>query len=239
VQTDGAETGTLSWQQTIDDGVWVLDAATPGAKPKHIYRNSYYRASNEFPFRVATALQWANDNYALLIAVRTVAGSSTILVGREGEIQPFEGAPGAWLPDSSGWATTQPTPTGAVTLGRISRDGIFTPALEGSQVGLWMQNPAPLADGGYLFLGKPSEGGRFNGATGLRLYRFTPSGTPVPISPLLEGEVISAEWSPNRRAILVQLNTAAGRILRVVTIDGQVADVTAASGGAGSAHWGR
>jgi Tol biopolymer transport system component len=238
VQTDGAEAGTLDIQQTIDDGVWVLDSATPGAKPVHVFRSTYYRASNEYPYRVPINLEWASDNEALLITVKTVGGLATVLAGRAYmQSQYFEVTPGAWLPDGSGWATTQILPGGTGhTLGIMDRLGRFTGLLNTAQEGLWMQNPVRLDNGRYAFLGKPSPNGQPD-PNGLRLYLYDSGGTPVPISDTLVGEVIFAAWSPNRNALLVVLRTPYGIETKLLTLTGDIVDYTAMSSGSTATHW--
>ncbi|MFN8418647.1 MAG: hypothetical protein U0528_05295 [Anaerolineae bacterium] len=240
VQTPDAESGRLPFLQTIDDGVWVLDAGTAGAKPNHVFLNTYIRDSNEYPYRVAVALEWAKDGSGLLITVRTVAGYRTVLAGIQREQnQTFDQIfPGAWLTDSSGWSAVRIESDGSVTLGVQDRRGAFLSLLSGSQVGLWMQNPAQLENGSFAFLAKPTAGGRFEGATGLQLYTYTAGGTPIPVSAALDGELISAEWSPNRRAVLVLLQTNFGVVQRVITLDGTIQEVTFAEGGTARAHWG-
>ncbi|MBX3080057.1 MAG: PD40 domain-containing protein [Anaerolineae bacterium] len=240
VQREGAQSGNLDFLTTIDDGVWVVDSAL-GSKPRHIFLNTYIRDSNDYPYRVAVGLSWANDNGTLLITVDTVAGLSTVLAGiydPPEKAQTFPTAPGTWLLDSSGWVATR-AENGTVTLGVNDRNGPFTLLLNSLQAGVWIQNPAQIADGQYAFLGKPSLSGRLDGgATDLRLYLYISGQPPYPVSEPLSGEVLTAEWSPNRQALLVHLRTADGGIaVKVITLNGAIADYTTAANGNSGTHW--
>lgn len=238
VQTPGAEQGVLDFLTTIDDGVWVLDTQSPGAQPVQVFRNTYFRASNVAPYRIATSIAWANDNYAMLITVQTVAGPAIVLAGVRGERQYFDNTSATWLPDSSGWVTTTlPGPNG-VELRVVDRNGKPTSILSGAMVGLWMQYPAQTADGRYAFLGKPAANGlTATPASSLQLYIYTPGGIPVGVSDPLDGDVISAEWNPARTAVLVVLRMTRGVETKVVTLDGRIVDYTDAARGLPGARW--
>jgi hypothetical protein len=225
VETPNAEALRLDPTRANDDGVWVV---IPGSAPRHVLRNHYIEGSNEFPFRIARSLAWADDQDALLISVTASGGvSASILTGRSRfanermdglfDILPFTGT--AWLPRGVGWiATRLPTPERGVQLGIVDRyTAAFTPIFDGAALGLWMQDGAQLPDGRYAFLGRPSFDGRNReGGNNLRLYAGYPTERPYPLSVSLEGEVIRAEWSPSRLALYVQTRQADGRVRNFV-----------------------
>ncbi|MDW8300370.1 MAG: hypothetical protein RML95_13645, partial [Anaerolineae bacterium] len=225
VETPNAEAQRLDPVRANDDGVWVV---TQGGAPRHVLRNHYIEGSNEYPFRVARSLAWADDEDAILVNVTVSGGASaTILTGRSRfanermdglfDILPFTGT--AWLPRGVGWiATTLPTEARGVQLGIVDRyTAAFTPIFDGAALGLWMQDGAQLPDGRYAFLGRPSPDGRNReGGNNLRLYAGYPTETPYPLSAPLEGEVVRAEWSPSRLALYVQTRQADGTVRNFV-----------------------
>jgi hypothetical protein len=224
VETPNAEALRLDPVRANDDGVWVV---MPSGAPRHVLRNHYIEGSNEFPFRVARSLAWADDEDALLIGVMASGGiAASILTGRtrfanermDGlfDILPFTGT--AWLPNGVGWiATTLPSAERGVQLGIVDRyTAAFTPIFDGAALGLWMQDGARLPDGRYAFLGKVSLGGRDSGGENLRLYAGYPTEVPYPLSAPLDGEVIRAEWSPSRLALYVQTRQAGGVVRNFV-----------------------
>ncbi len=225
VETPNAEALRLDPTRANDDGVWVVAL---GGAPRHVLRNHYLEGSNEFPFRIARSLAWADDGDALLISVTASGGiAASILTGRSRfanermdglfDVLPFAGT--AWLPRGVGWIATQlPTPERCVRLGIVDRyTAAFTPIFDGATLGLWLQDGAQLPDGRYAFLGKPHFEGcaPANGAD-LRLYAGYPTEIPYPLSAPLEGEVIRAEWSPSRLALYVQTRQADGRVRNFV-----------------------
>jgi len=224
VETPNAEALRLDPVRANDDGVWVV---MPNGAPRHVLRNHYIEGSNEFPFRAARSLAWADDEDALLIGVTASGGiAASILTGRtrfanermDGlfDILPFTGT--AWLPNGVGWiATTLPSAERGVQLGIVDRyTAAFTPIFDGAALGLWMQDGAQLPDGRYAFLGKVSLGGRGSGRENLRLYAGYPTEVPYPLSAPLDGEVIRAEWSPSRLALYVQTRQAGGVVRNFV-----------------------
>jgi hypothetical protein len=244
VQTPYAEQNHLDLLSTIDDGVWVLEIHAPGAKPTHILRNYYIHGSNDYPYRVARSLAWAPDNDAILVTVSTATATETILTGKSrqanedlpGLFDILHYNPGTWLSNGAGWIATTSNPNQPARLGIVNRGtAAFTPVLDGLQAGLWMQNPALLPDGRYAFLGKPSlSGGLEGGTANLRLYSYAAGSAPIPVSEALPGEVVSAEWSPSRTALLVHLRTPNGPQSVVVGINGTMNVLT---NSASSVHW--
>ncbi len=253
VQTPNAEGGSLSFTQTIDDGVWVLEIYRAGAKPNHVLRNNYVSGSNEFPYRVARDMTWGPDSDALLVTITGPGGiTGTILTGKSrsanetapGLFQIRQQAGGTWLPDSSGWVTTTSTPGLPVQMGIYNRNsGQFQAVLDGALNGLWIQNPARLSDGRFAFLGKPSPNGLLtDGPTNLRLYILTPGGTfQSPsiqmVSSVLPGAVVRAEWNPAGTAILIHLQMSDGALRSaVMNLNGEL---TLLRTGSTSINWQR
>jgi hypothetical protein len=225
VQTPGAVEGQFGVAQAIDDGVWVLEVYS-GRPPTHVLRNHYIPGSNEYPYRVAYRLNWASDSDALMVEVTGPGGlPMSILTGKGRnanetapglfQLRTYSGA--TWV-GSSGYVVTTTDPNQSVKLGFVSRNnGEVQAILDGAFVGLWMQNAAQLADGRYGFLAKPNAAGRLEGgASGLRLYVYSNGGQPTPVSEVLPGTVVSAEWNPSRTALLANLRLADGRLQTVV-----------------------
>jgi len=244
VETPDAESGQLSFTQTIDDGVWVLEVYRQGAKPNHVLRNYYVQGSNDFPYRVARDITWAPDSDALLITVTGPGGqTATILTGKNrnaneavlGLFQMRQQTGGTWLPDSSGWVTTTSYRNQSVQMGIFYRNtGQFQAILDGGLAGMWIQNPTRLADGRYAFLGKPSFNGMLvDGPSNLRLYILTPNDSPLGgdlqvISEPQAGNVIRAEWSPARNALLIHLQMDDGSVRsEVMNLNGAVTTLRA------------
>jgi hypothetical protein len=230
VQTPGAAERGASPTEAPDDGVWFVS----GGEAQHIFRSYYVQGSNEYPYRVAYALHWSPDNTRMLVAVQRQNGyPALILTSTERRV--FENASGlfdllpytdpVWLPGSNNEfyaMTSEPFPTFGIFRwdgigGDSTRDREFTPLF--SAPGFWIQDGIVLLDGSYAFLGKPASG---RDPFGLSLYTTTPGGTPVQRSVPLPGEVIGAEWSPNRSALLVRLNVGGTITTRIVYLDGSI-----------------
>jgi Tol biopolymer transport system component len=249
VQRPDAEKGQLGQEATIDDGVWYVDTSTPNAEPIFVMRNTY-DAPYDKPLRVAFNINWANDSDAMMITVRRPNGVSSILVGKG--IRANDQAPGlftqlnyvggTWALDYQSYVgTTPPDFNGGATLGIVGRDiGKIQNIADGAAYKVWMQNPALMHDGRYLFLGKPSEDGKLHdGPTGLMLYAMWPGQPPSQLTPPLSGEVISASWSPNRTALVVTIKVGSQIQTKVLTTDGTVLDFTAQGRGSPGVHWSR
>jgi hypothetical protein len=225
----------------IDDGLWYVDTANANAAPVFVMRNTVER--------IAYDINWANDSDAMMISVRRPNGPSSVLVGKG--IKANDTAPGlftllnyiggTWNPDFQAYVgTTPPDFNEGVKLGIVGRDiGKIQNIADGAGYKVWMQNPAKVPDGRYLFLGKPSEDGKLHGgATSLMLYAMWPDQPPSQLTPPLSGEVIYAQWSPNRTALVVSLKVGSQIQTKVLTMDGTVLDFTSQGRGSPGVHWG-
>ncbi|MEP7287397.1 MAG: hypothetical protein ABI947_16695 [Chloroflexota bacterium] len=246
VETPGAQTGKLGKQATSEDGLWVLDVAAPNAAPQFVMRN-YYGAPLDEELRIAVNLNWAFDEDAIMVTVRKLDGLHSVLVGvkvRADDHNPglFDVLPytdGTWTLDSLRYVTTgMPPGSHNRMLGTLDRKIQFTPIVDGMALNLWMQNAAQVADGRYAFLGKPSAAGQLeNGTTQLALYVVSPGGVPAAVSPVLSGEVLTAQWNPTRTALLVTLRGLSGLQTMVISLDGTTTDYTAQTHGTAAVHW--
>lgn len=215
VETPNAE--ALNRTGTLDDGVWLIGSDDV---PRHILRNNYGPGTNDFPRRIARALAWAPDNDALLISIFGAGNlPGSVLTGANrkpeeegnfpGLFRPLQFAGTAWLPDSQGWYAVGIPPEGRPGIYLVDRDEpIYTPIFESDARGYFARDPARLLDGRYAFLGKMTPRGQSDNNFGLALYVLTPGAEPVAITPALSGEVLAAEWSPNRLALLVHTRDA-------------------------------
>ncbi len=243
--------GATGFPSNVDDGVWVVEAL-PGARPQHVMRSFYVENSNDYI--VALGVNWGFDSETLLVsvdcrfktpsllAINRATAANSAPSGLCGQLN-FSG--GTWLSGSRYIAATSMLAE-SVSIGFVDLDrsknyaARFTAVADGAALQLWMQNPVQTPDGRFAFLGKPSATGRLEGGTaGLSLYVMVPGGTPARVSQPLAGEVISAEWSPSRTALLVQLRTPQGVLTQIVTLDGSISDQTNRARGAGGAHWSR
>ena len=248
VMTPDAEKGQLGWQATLDDGLWLVDTSRPNATPDFIMRN-HYDAPNDTSLRLAYDINWASDNDAMLVGVRRPKGNGTILVGKSirandqapglFDVLPYLGA--TWQPDAQSFVAASPADLGVSRITVVQRDVGKTQVIaDGAGTHLWMQNPAQVPDGRYLFLGKPSDSGRLEGAAeGLALYGMWSGQAPAQISQPLPGEVLAALWNPARTSLLVILRNDQGVQTKVVSIDGSVVDYSEQAQGGTSAHWAR
>ena len=245
VETPNAESGTLGWGATLDDGLWLYDSANPGAEPQFIYRH-HYGGSQDTDVRIVVDVNWAWDNDAMMLTVKQPRGIGMILVGKgvhandhnPGLFDLLLYTGGTWLPDSTqGMVTTTTADNRATVMGILHRDvGQFTPIADGGALGLYIQTPTQLPDGRYAFLAKPAPPGTPQNS-GLMLYVMSPGGQPAVVSQPLPGTLLSASWSPSRMALLATVAVGNQVQTKVITLDGTISDYTDQTRGSASAHW--
>src|SRR5579859_266212 len=246
VYTASAETDHPGCPATHDDGLWILDSATPNASPQQIYRH-HYNQPCDGDLRTVQDLSWASDNDAMMLTVRYPTGLALVLVGKgvhaddqkAGLFNLLTYASGTWQSDGQGYVTVTNRTNRASVLGILHRDvGQFTTVADGAALNVYMQNPVQLPDGRYAFLGKPAIAGQPVTSSGLMLYILTPGGIPGAVSQPLPGDVIRASWSPNRAAVAVVLSGQTGLLTFVITLDGTIRDYSADARGSFGPHWG-
>jgi hypothetical protein len=248
VMTPDADKGQLGWQATIDDGLWLIDTSVANATPNFIMRN-YYDEPYDKPLRLAYDINWGSDNDAMLITVKQKTRIGTVLVGKgihandvaQGLFDVLNYVGSSWAIDAQSFIAGTPAggdPARIITVGRdVGKTQVLA---DGSAFHLWMQTPVMAPDGRVLFLGKPSDSGKLEGAaTGLSMYAMWPSQPPAQVTQPLNGEVLWAAWNPAHSGLLVTLRTDSGIQVKIVTMDGSVLDYTTAAHGATSVHWAR
>jgi hypothetical protein len=141
---------------------------------------------------------------------------------------PFANA--TWAPDSTSLIVSGAHENGLTVVGRIALDEqwTYTEYLNQAITGLIMQAAIQLHDGRIAFLGGPAAD-----SFALYITFATPGAQPVRVSPPITGQIITAEWNPERTAVLV---TVHGGQLWLVRTDGAVQNITPANG-SDAAHW--
>lgn len=253
VQTQGWENIPIENNQrffaTIDDGVWLYDTQDPNAGVKHLLRNQYVRPANDF--RIARALNWAVDSQALLVTLEFNTGEANIRLELTAsadfplgpfysDILPYRHA--TWTPSRRSFIAVKFD--GALI--RVERVGDGYPSrdiLTATQTGLNMLYPAEsLTENAIYFLaniGAPPVIPNPPNADNLTLFRYDKeTGIWAAVGLPIFGTVLSAEWSPDRTAVLLQLSINGLPQTAILRTDGSIEYVIPTVGGSG-AHWRR
>lgn len=222
-------------QNAIDSGIWIYD---PTHMPPswQIFRDTYPGQTAQLDQqRRALTVQWAPNSLALVVTVDTPLGRANVFMPVEHNanevVNAIPYADATWAMDSTSLVVSGMTWNGMTVVGRVALDAnwTYTEYLNQQSSGLYTQAAIELADGRIAFLGSPTPGS-------FALYVIQPvfGASPVQVSGLINGQVLSAEWNAQRTAVLV---TAQGNRLWVMRIDGTVRDSTPAGGAVSAAHW--
>lgn len=218
----------------IDSGIWIYEPAS--SRSWQIFRNTY-QAEQLHDQRQAVTVAWAPNGFALVVTVETPLGRANVLVPVDHNvnevIQSLPYADATWTTDSAALIVSGYSNNQMSVVGRIALDAnwTYTQYLSQHTTGLVMQAALQLYDGRIAFLGA-SAGGSF------ALYMVQPpAAQPIRVSQVIDGQILSAEWNPERTAVLVTAQTGSGQRLWVVRTDGAVRDSTPTGGSLGAAHW--
>jgi len=226
----------------LHSGVWVY---RPGDDSAHqVFRTGFEgQVAQIHEQRRADAITWSPDGAALLIRVATPWGFDNVVTPASHDVNE---APGGGFIEALGFADATwaangrdvivsgtPWGGGPDVVGRVNPlTRHYSEILNQQTTGLFMRAAFEVAPGQIAFLGGPS-------ADGFALYTApdTPGATPAPLSGTIPGQVARAEWSRERRAALVTVQSPAGLRLWIVRLDGTAQDVTPAAGAFTDAGW--
>ena len=234
----------------IDSGVWVY---RPGEDTAHqVFRTGFEgHVAQAHEQRAATDITWSPDGSALLIRVTTPRGFANVVTPAShdvnlapdgGFIESLPFADATWAANGRDVIVSGAVwDGGPEVVGRVNtQTGEYREFLNQQTTGLVMRaafeveppsSTEPNASPGLIaFLGGPSP-------DGFALYTFRPGGAPTPVSGTIPGQVQHAEWSRERRAALVTVQSPTGPRLWIVRLDGSAQDVTPAAGPFTDAGW--
>lgn len=207
--------------QTDQIGVWVLD--TWNNASQQIFRGDDRRA-----FRV----NWSPDGSVVLIHMTTPAGNAfTFLPSDHNANNGFRMHPypyAEWAGDGRSVVVSGRAHDGAWVLGRVMLD--FDQTFVGYDTGgiPFVHGAGELGDGRLAFLGAAAYEGAY------RLYALRSDSPPQALSGEIIGAILDAQWSANRRGLLVLTDQ---RRLWLVRADGSLRDVTPSEGVPTTAFW--
>lgn len=228
-------------RNAISSGIWIYE---PGSNHSwQVLRTTYEgQVAQLHQQQRPVAIQWSPDGSGLIITVETPLGHGNVVTSAFRDINnpdtndlldPLPYPFATWGVNShtlivSGAKWGEPTPV----VGRIVIDKNW------AYTGYFVQTAAQvkaaaaveLYDRQLAFLGEPAP-------AMFALYLGLPNAQPAPVSPALNGYVLSAEWNPERTAVLITADTESGPRLWLVRIDGTAQDVTPAGGYPAAAHW--
>jgi hypothetical protein len=219
----------------IDSGIWIYEPATN--RSWQIFRNTYQGAQSSEQRRAMT-VDWAPNGSALLVTVDTPLGRGNVLTPVDHDANQFINAlpyaDATWALDSSsvivsGYQWGQTTVVGHVAL---DANWTYTEYLNQFTSRLVMQHAIELPDGRIAFLG-----GETPDAFSLYITQPGPVALAVRISQVVPGQIMSAEWKPDRTAVLVIAQAGGVPRLWIVRTDGTAQDITPGMGAPASAHW--
>jgi hypothetical protein len=220
----------------IDSGVWIYEPATN--RSWQVFRDTY-QAEQLHQQRRAIRLQWAPNGLALVVTVDTPLGLANVFMPVDHDANVFiDSIPYAnatWTRDSAALIVSGATWDNRAVIGRIALDAnwTYTEYASHQTTGLVMQAAIELADGRIAFLGSPSPGS-------FALYAIYPTvgAQPAQLSErLIDGQMVYAEWNPERTAALVTAQTTTGQQLWILRTDGRVLNTTPTAGMPDAAHW--
>jgi hypothetical protein len=232
MRVDAADPGAFNG---IDSGIWIYEPATN--RSWQIFRNTY-QAAQLADQRRAVTVRWAPNGLALVVTVDTPLGRANVFMPVDHDVNQYINAiPYAyatWAPDSGSLIVSGYQWGGSTVVGRVMLDTNWTTTEYLSQptAGLVMQAAIQLADGRIAFLGGPTPD-----SFGLYIIQPVSGALPVRLSPLIPGQIISAEWNAARSAVLVTAQVGGGYRLWVIRIDGTAQDTTPTVGAPDAAHW--
>jgi hypothetical protein len=219
----------------IDSGIWIYEPATN--QSWQIFRSTYQGEQLHEQRRAVTA-QWSPDGLSLVVTVDTPLGRANVFMPVNHNANVFINAlPYAyatWAPDSASVIVSGYQWNGATVVGRVALDAdwTYTEYLNQSTSGLVMQAAIQLNDGRIAFLG-----GQTPDSFALYITQPAPGASPVRVSQVIPGQVMTAEWNAARSAVLVTAQTGGAIRLWIVRTDGTAQDSTPAAGAPDAAHW--
>jgi hypothetical protein len=229
-------------QATSDDGVWfyVPGEIAPTQLLVHCPPNAPEQCQiTQIPgvpyTYIARSIVWSpNSQYILAEADGFDIGRRVLFVlsrgtSRSNRPNALYYEYGDWAGDGQRIVVSGRGPDGRVILGSVALDGSDERiALDGSAVGLWLQDGVQRPDGTLVALGRPGDA---NGAmqiydqNGVALTGLIGTSRPVVV-----------KWSPGRSAVYLQ--TEDGRKF-VADVNGGISEITSQVGDIRAVNWGR
>lgn len=226
----------------ISSGVWVY---RPGDDTAHqVFRTGLEgQVAQQHEQRRPTTVTWSPDGSALIIRVTTLRGFANVVTPTShdvnlapdgGYIESLPFADATWAANGRDVIVSgAPWGGGPDVVGRANpATGAYEEYLSQQATGLFMRAAFEAEPGWIAFLGGPSPDG-----FALYLAPAAPGSTPSPVSGTIPGQVQHAEWSRERDAALVTVQSPTGPRLWIVRLDGTTQDVTPPSGVFTDAGW--
>jgi hypothetical protein len=174
---------------------------------------------------------------ALVIRVETPLGMANVFLPINDNANHFVDAipyaNASWTTDSTGLIVSGATWNGPTVVGRVAADSSWTTTeyLNQQATGLVMQYAVQLFDGRIVFLGSST-------IDSFALYTVQPAAPGyLQLSATLSGQIVAAEWNPERTAVLVTTQTGGVYRLWIIRTDGTSTETTPTGGLNGTAHW--
>ncbi len=234
------------YEATADDGVWIYTPGQPVTDGDQLLRHCPQENApqcgavirNDFPyFYQAISVVFSPDNTNVLATMSYLDGENAdrrglmvLTPGRDPNVRPplLRYEYGDWSGDGQRIIVSGRRPDGRVILGSVLPDGSGELiALDGSTLGLWLQDGVQQPDGTLIALGRPGDE---NGAmalysqNGTRLTDFIGSQRPQEV-----------RWSPGRDAVYIR--TIDGRSF-IANVNGRVDEISPQVGDIQAVNWG-
>jgi len=234
IQIDAANP---SHETAISSGVWIYEPASH--QSWQVFRNTFPGQTEQLHHqRQAIGIQWSPNGLNLLITVNTPLGRATVFMPTNHNANEFinalEFSDATWALDSQALIVSGHTWNGATAVGWVTLDQNWTYTEYANQqsTGLIMQAAAQLRTGAIAFLGQ-----RMSDSFALYTIQPIPGAQPQQISATLMGQIVSAEWNPERTAVLVTIQANTGYRLWIIRIDGTAQSPIPEGSVIDAAHW--
>jgi hypothetical protein len=221
----------------LDSGIWIYEPGTN--RSWQIFRDTYQgQVAQLHEQRRALRVQWSPNGGALVVSVETPLGPANVFMSVWHNANEFINsipyADATWTTDSAALIVSGVKWGEMTVIGRVALDTnwTYTEYLNQQTTGLVMQAALQLSDGRIAFLGGPTPD-----SFALYIVQAAPGALPLQISPMITGQIVAAEWKPDRTAVLVTTQTGGAIRLWIVRIDGTAQDATPAAGTPDAAHW--
>jgi len=231
------DTANPDHETAISSGVWIYEPAT--SRSWQIFRNTFPGQTEQLhQQRRAISVQWSPNGVNLLITVDTPLGRANVFMPATHDANDFinalEFSNATWTLDSSALIVSGYTWQGTTAVGRVALDQVWTYAEYANQqnTGLIMQAAAQLRSGMIAFLGS-----RTPDAFALYTLQSVPGARPQQVSTVMGGQIVSAEWNPERTAVLVTIQAGSGYRLWIIRTDGTVQNPLPEESIIDAAHW--
>ena len=224
-------------ETAISSGIWIYEPASN--RSWQVFRNTFSGQTEQLhQQRRAVNVQWSPDGLKLLVTVDTPLGRANVLMPVTHDANEFintlEFSDATWTLDGNALIVSGSARNGTTAVGRVELDQAwtYTNYTDQQNTGLIMRGAIQLGTGTIALLG-----GYTPDTFALYTIDAIPGATPRQVSVVMNGQIVSAEWNPERSAVLVTIQAAGGYRLWIIRTDGTAQSPLPEGSSIDSAYW--